>query len=72
MNYKCSECGKFIGYNDRGAMTYTPYGGPSDLEPPDELFICKKCWNGRPRDLTIQIAWIKPSQLFGPTGESAT
>jgi len=42
---KCDWCGQFISYKDKDAMTYTNYGGYSDLEPPESTDICGKCWN---------------------------
>lgn len=36
---KCSECGKFCKPYDRGV----PFGGESDLDPPDDDFYCEKC-----------------------------
>ena len=64
MLFKCEECGKFIGHKDYEAMVYIPYGNTGDLEPPDELYICGKCWRENPQELTIKTAWQKPSRLF--------
>ena len=38
---QCDECGKFMAW--KNAYTFTPYGGPSDLEPPEEQIICPAC-----------------------------
>ena len=37
---RCCECGRFCGYD---AESSTPFGGPTDLEPPDEEFYCAPC-----------------------------
>jgi len=76
--YKCDECGRFIGRNDNGAVSYVPYGSPDSLEPPDEIYVCGKCWNKTTdrlksagiamthdkKTLTISVAWLKPCKLF--------
>jgi len=70
-HFKCSECGKFIGYNDYNAVVYTPYGGPEALEPPNEIYVCGECWNkatDAEKALTISTAWLKPCQLFKKGG----
>lgn len=41
---RCGWCGRFISYSDMNAMTYTDYGNSFDLEPPEETYICGKCW----------------------------
>ena len=41
---RCSDCGRFISFDDPEARGYTPYGDSTMLEPPDELRICGRCW----------------------------
>lgn len=58
---KCEQCGRFIGYANY--VTYTPYGGCLDVDPPDPAFECLKCWDGQEekwRRLTYNISWTKP------------
>ena len=59
-SFKCHECGKFMS-ND--GICYTPYGNSTMIEPPDEEYICKKCWNGMSnerKELIYRISWHKP------------
>jgi hypothetical protein len=58
---KCEQCGRFIGYNNY--VTYTLHGRSQDVDPPDPVFECLKCWDEqeeRWRRLTYNISWIKP------------
>ena len=62
----CYFCGKFIGYKDfeKNVITWTPYGGYYDDEPPDEEFAHKACWEKQEenrKDLVKRVAWIPPS-----------
>ena len=62
---RCSYCGKFINFEDPEAVVRTPYGGPLDLEPPDEEYICGKCWTNRAnQNLVNEISWRKPMKLI--------
>lgn len=56
----CNYCGKFVSY--RNHVAYTPYGSNTDLEPPDEEFICLPCWDGMKArgERPILVAWILP------------
>jgi len=64
---RCGECGRFISTKDENAVCYTPFGGPTDIDPPEELFICGKCWTNRTSDeldLIKYISWMQPSKAF--------
>lgn len=39
----CVYCGRFISWKQY--VTWTPYGTALDLEPPDDEFMCKPCWD---------------------------
>lgn len=41
---KCNWCGRFISYGNKDAMTYTNYGSYPDIEPPDAIDVCGRCW----------------------------
>jgi hypothetical protein len=57
---RCSSCGRFCRPADRGI----PFGGPTDLEPPDEQFWCRRC--ARSEELRclktewVPLYWVKP------------
>ena len=56
---RCSYCGKFIGYN--GYWSYTPFGSCADLEPPDPVDICQRCYNKIDEqgfELIKKVSWI--------------
>lgn len=56
---KCHDCGKFCKVYDRGTM----YGGTLDMEPPDEIFWCKKCYDkqvSEPEKVIKGCWWCKP------------
>lgn len=64
-NPRCNECGRFIGYKDKEAQVYTPFGGYLDLEPPDERYICGHCFSKMSESrwaLINRISWIKPQK----------
>ena len=47
-------------------MTWIPFGGYSDMEPPDEEYAHIECWNkAQPsrRELVTRVAWVPPFQL---------
>ena len=67
---RCGWCGKFIGYNDKEAMTYTNYGSACDLEPPDAIDVCGKCWKKLPSEKkeyykNPECIWHPMTKLFG-------
>ncbi len=39
MGITCGHCGRFCVPADE----YTPFGGVTDLEPPDEVYLCAGC-----------------------------
>lgn len=58
---KCEQCGRFVGFANY--VVYTSYGRSQDVDPPDPVFECLKCWDGQEkkwRCLTYDISWIKP------------
>lgn len=66
-NLRCHYCGQFIGYMDANARRYTPYGGYNDYEPPDEEFVCGKCWlsfDDKHISLIESISWQGPHLAF--------
>lgn len=44
---RCGVCGKFI---RRPYDQYTPFGAACDLEPPDPVFLCRKCARAEERE----------------------
>jgi hypothetical protein len=63
---RCSHCGRYVGYKARWA--YTPYD-VNALEPPDEEYICTKCYEGlTEKDLALikSIAWIPLRKIEVP------
>lgn len=60
---RCTECGRFISYADMElgrTVTYTPYGGPLDEEPPADEWMHRVCWDrmgSRQQALVNRIAW---------------
>lgn len=60
MREKCYHCGRFISY--KNYVVYTPFGSNTDLDPPDERFICLKCYDGEIAQgkEPILMAWIPP------------
>jgi hypothetical protein len=66
MTIQCSECGQFCQPVDRGTF----YGNCLDIDPPDEDFFCKKCYNQKvnkakysPEEIIINCWWIKPNYV---------
>jgi len=61
MQIRCSECGQFVSFEDKEAMAYTSfYVEANEPDPPDEQYICGKCWRGMS---TERKGWyIDPSQ----------
>lgn len=67
---KCGWCGKFISYKDKDAMRYVNYGSYPDLDPPEPIDICGRCWNKlsdkeknhykNPKEI-----WYPATKLFG-------
>ena len=46
---RCTCCGRFCRPADEG----TPFGGPQDMEPPDEEFWCAPC-------VEVEVAFYVP------------
>ena len=65
--FRCEECGRFIGFNDKDAITYTYWGNSYDLTPPDARFMCGKCYEGLTEaevKSLEQATWIKPGKFY--------
>lgn len=66
---QCRFCCKFIGYADMEAgqtVSWTPYGGPLDLEPPDDRWAHRRCWaaaTDEDRRLINRIAWQADAEV---------
>jgi len=61
---RCNYCGRFIGYKTR--WNYTPFGGPLDMEPPDDVNICTRCYDGlteKDIELIKRIAWLPLAKI---------
>jgi hypothetical protein len=59
--FKCYFCGKFFSYKE-SYYSWTPYGGYEDIEPPDEEFSHKKCYeNYDGKELIHSTSWLKPT-----------
>lgn len=60
----CQLCGKFMSYTEmKVAISWTPYGGYDDMEPPPEEWAHKRCWNHAGNDrigLIERTAWRPP------------
>lgn len=52
---RCNYCGKFI----KNGYTYTPFGTYLDEEPPEDEYICYKCFTPE-RKITLNAMWRKP------------
>ncbi len=60
----CHICFKFMSRADvLSGITWTPYGGYYDFEPPEPEFAHHHCWGNigdrRQREI-ICISWVKP------------
>jgi len=56
MRLRCGHCGKFIKFP---YDEYANWGSYTDTEPPDHIYLCKKCAKGAEEE----IANIKPPSL---------
>src|SRR3990167_1123495 len=58
----CDLCNHFMSWDDMfEAVVWTPYGGPTDIDPPDEEQAHGTCWNTtkpEARALITAIAWL--------------
>ena len=63
---RCDLCGRFMSYVDLAeAVMWTPYGGYLDLEPPDEEYAHRHCWDEATEETRVLIrytAWRKPNE----------
>jgi len=63
---RCSDCGRFIGRKDLGAQVYTPFGNTLDTEPPEDKYVCGKCFQSPSKESLIRkISWAGPTRIFG-------
>jgi hypothetical protein len=45
---------------------WTPYGGSADLEPPDDEWVCDKCWqqmDAHSKEILYSAMWRKPFRV---------
>jgi hypothetical protein len=52
---RCNYCGKYI---NKGYV-YTPWGGYYDDEPPDDKYVCDRCFTPERKDLLNKM-WQPP------------
>ncbi len=55
---RCNWCGKFM---NKGYV-YTPYGTCLDEEPPNDEYICDKCFTPERKKL-LSNQWRTPSRI---------
>lgn len=76
MNARCHICNRFMSYASMNcAVVYTPFGGPLDLEPPDDEFMHEECWTGLPEKdqrLINYIAWRADERIRVVGGGAGT
>jgi hypothetical protein len=62
---RCAHCGRFVSFSKpKATLSYVPYGGYQDLEPPGEEFICQKCYeaqDGEARKLLERTTYWTPT-----------
>jgi hypothetical protein len=56
---RCSYCGKYM---SKGYV-YTPWGTYLDEEPPDDKFICSKCFTPERKSLLSNM-WRPPTKII--------
>ena len=64
-DFRCAKCGQFMRL-DGTELTYTPFGDSTMLEPPDDRYIHRLCWDKMPPEyqrLTARIAWQACSEI---------
>ena len=60
---RCNYCGRFIGYKTR--WVYTPFDSMA-VEPPDDVNICVRCYEGLTEEdivLIKRIAWLPLTKM---------
>jgi len=63
---KCDVCGRFMKMEEN-AVSWAPFGGPSDMDPPEREFCHLGCWCGlseADKNLVRTTSWQKPSTLY--------
>jgi hypothetical protein len=56
---RCCICGRFVKYDcDRS----TPFGGPTDFEPPDEEYYCAACERDQ-EEYYVKQGWVPSDWL---------
>jgi len=58
---KCCSCGRFIGYDNY--VVSAPYGTYTDLDPPDDEYVCLRCWDNWDelrKKLHYNTSYLKP------------
>ena len=64
---RCGDCCRFMSWPDvASGVAYTPYGGPEDIDPPDERYFHRACWNGMGED---RKRIVRAGAWLGPTAE---
>lgn len=61
---RCCGCNEFMSYRQLSrSITYTPYGGGLDLDPPEQEYYHRKCWrklSKQDKILIKKISWMLP------------
>jgi len=57
--FNCTICGRFISYR-KSYYVWTPYGSSNSIEPPDEEYAHKECYEKQDISLIERTSWIKP------------
>lgn len=63
---KCASCGRFIGYDNY--VVSAPYGTYTDIDPPDEEYVCLRCWDSwdeARKELHYNTSYLKPLIIRG-------
>lgn len=64
---RCNRCGRFMSIHDPDAVSYTPFGGVLDVDPPDPEYMCGKCWRSLTLDektMEEETNWIPPHHII--------
>jgi len=66
---QCQFCNRFMSYRQvRAGVTWTPFGGVTDEEPPEAEHAHRKCWNDLDlagKQLIERIAWHADATVRG-------
>lgn len=52
----CYWCGRFVGWT-KPYVVWTNFGSVLDLEPPDDIYAHKRCWNSHHEDHEMLSRW---------------